>query len=315
MYKKFFLLKKNPFEISPDPHFFYPSKRHLEALAALSYGITASKGFVVVTGDVGTGKTLLARYLLHYLTRNNISCAYVFNTRLTDLDFLRYIMADWGLPPASNKAEALLKLNEHLIARYRRGQSTVLIVDEAQNLSWDVLEEIRLLTNLETADHKLLQIILMGQDELETMLDSYNLRQLKQRIALRCRLQPLTLEETRDYIRKRLLQAGATQAATEELFPEPIIGSVYRHSRGIPRIVNTICENALISAYASQSRTVTEAMVAEIAADFNLEVKPTDSGDLPTDLLADQDAIAKLLKFFRSVDLNQLPGGKKTRPQ
>ncbi len=189
MYKQFFGLTRNPFEISPDPFFYHPTPRHNEALANLHYGVGRRKGFIVITGEVGTGKTLLVRCLLSELRKNNIAFGYVFNPLLPVVEFFQYIMADLGLPYAGRtKTEMLLDLNRYLIQRHARGLITALVVDEAQALRHELLEEIRLLTNLETSQQKLLQIVLMGQPELEIMLDSPELRQLKQRVALRCQL-------------------------------------------------------------------------------------------------------------------------------
>jgi general secretion pathway protein A len=271
MYKKFFQLQRNPFEVSPDPSFLFPTKRHNEALAALYYGVRRRKGFVVMTGEVGTGKTLLVRCLLQLLNHSNVSYAYVFNSRLSAIDFLQYIALDFEIPnPGKTKSELLLQLSNFLIARHRKNLTTVLVVDEAHHLSAEVLEEIRLLTNLETAQGKLLQILLVGQPELDEKLDSTELRQLKQRIVLRSYLEPLEHEEARGYIQRRLELAGAKQRET--LFPPETMARVYRHSRGIPRLINTICENALISAYARESHVVTADIIDEVAADLRLNV-------------------------------------------
>ena len=195
--------------------------------------------------------------------------SYVFNTRLNEEEFIRYIMQDLSLPVPNSKGEMLLQLNEYLIGRYRKGLTTVLIVDEAQNLSWEVLEEIRLLTNLETTKDKLLQIVLIGQPELDEKLESYNVRQLKQRIALRCKLNPLTELETRDYIVRRLQRAGAKNSAWT-IFPDGVIRKVHQYSTGIPRLINTVCENSLIVAFAKQSASVTAEMIDEVARDLRL---------------------------------------------
>jgi general secretion pathway protein A len=274
MYKQFFHLQRNPFEISPDPSFLFPTKRHNEALAALYYGVRRRKGFVVMTGEVGTGKTLLVRCLLQLLNHSNVSYAYVFNSRLSPLDFLQYVALDFEIPsPGKSKSELLLQLSNFLIARHRKNLTTVLVVDEAHHLSAEVLEEIRLLTNLETAQGKLLQILLVGQPELDEKLDSVELRQLKQRIVLRSHLAPLEPEEAAGYIQRRLELAGAPQA--DALFPRETVGRVFRHSRGIPRLINTVCENALISAYARQSPMVTPDIIDEVAADLRLNVVHT----------------------------------------
>jgi general secretion pathway protein A len=272
MYKSFFNLKRNPFEITPDPSFLFPTRRHNEALAALYYGVRRHKGFVVMTGEVGTGKTLLVRCLLQLLNRKDVAYAYVFNSRLSPIEFLQYIAGDLGLNVAGkNKSELLLELSNFLISRYQQKLTTVLVVDEAHHLEVEVLEEIRLLTNLETAERKLLQILLVGQPELDLKLDSFELRQLKQRIALRSQLEPLSLEETSGYIQRRLQLAGANSLSSA-VFPPETIARVYRHSSGIPRLINTVCENALITAFARQTQTVSPDIIDEVASDFRLSV-------------------------------------------
>ncbi|HEV2119234.1 MAG TPA: AAA family ATPase [Candidatus Bathyarchaeia archaeon] len=307
MYRKFYGLTRNPFEISPDPYFFYPTPRHNEALANLNYGVQRRKGFVVVTGEVGTGKTLLVRCLLEALNRNQIAFAYVFNPRLSVLDFLRYLLTDLRLPmTGKTKSEMLAHLNNYLIARFRRGTTAALIVDEAQLLSWELLEEIRLLTNLETSQQKLLQIVLVGQPELDQKLDSPHLRQLKQRVGLRCRLEPLSLDELRGYIHRRLELAGANSHGAT-IFADGAIESVHRFSKGIPRLINTLCENALVSGYARQSNQVTPEIIQEVATDFRLNV----ASDAAVPQLADTESRKKALKtLFRMIEELDAPSEK-----
>jgi len=271
VYKRFYNLQKNPFEITPDPAFLFTTKGHNEALATLYYGVRRRKGFVVLTGEVGTGKTLLIRSLLQLLKLGDVHYAYVFNPRLGPVEFLQYVAGDFRFPVSSkSKSELLLELSGFVISRYKKGLTTVLIVDEAHHLSEEVLEEIRLLTNLETTEEKLLQILLIGQPELDEKLDSVRLRQLKQRIALRSRLSPLQLEETEGYIRRRLQIAGCPNA--DAVFPFDTVFEIHRHSRGIPRLINTLCENALVQGYARQSAKITAEMVEEIALDFRLNI-------------------------------------------
>jgi general secretion pathway protein A len=273
MYKAFFNLTRTPFELTPDPSFLFSTKRHNEALAALYYGVRRHKGFVVVTGEVGTGKTLLLRCLLGLLQKSrDIAYAYLFNSRLSPTEFLQYIVADFGLSASGkNKTELLLELGHFLVSRGSQKMTTVLIVDEAHHLSSETLEEVRLLTNLETAEDKLLQIVLVGQPELDAKLDSVGLRQLKQRISLRARLAPLDWDETKGYIERRLQIAGR-DPQTQALFPEKTMKAVYRESRGFPRLINTLCENALISAYAGQTPTVTPEIIEAVAREFRLDV-------------------------------------------
>jgi general secretion pathway protein A len=273
MYKAFYNLKRNPFEITPDPSFLFPTGRHNEALAALYYGVRRRKGFVVLTGEVGTGKTLMLRCLLQSLKQSkDVAYAYIFNGRLSSVEFLQYIVGDLGLPGTSkNKGELLLQIAHYVISRSQKNLTTVLVVDEAHHLSSEILEEIRLLSNLETADEKLLQILLVGQPELDDKLDSPGLRQLKQRIALRSHLVPLDSDETKGYILRRLLLAGSPYPAA--LFPPETIAAVHQHSQGLPRLINTICENALIAAYARQMRSVSPDIIDDIATDFRLGVQ------------------------------------------
>jgi general secretion pathway protein A len=303
MYKAFFKLKRNPFDLSPDPVCFVPTKRHNEALATLYYGVRRHKGFVVVTGEVGTGKTLLLRCLLGLLKESkDCAYAYLFNSRLSPIDLLQYVLSDFGLPiKGRNKSELLLDLAQFLISRARKKQTTVLILDEAHLLPVDTLEEVRLLSNLETTNDKLLQILMVGQPELDEKLDSVELRQLKQRIALRAQLGALDADETRAYIEQRLQIAGSGSLA-EPLFPAETIAAVFKHSRGIPRQINTICENALIAAYAKQLPGVTLDIIDDVAKDLRLNVvrrRKTDAtgGQDETEL---HKAIGILLEMYEA---------------
>jgi general secretion pathway protein A len=271
LYKSYYHLQRKPFEITPDPAFLFPTTRHNEALASLFYGVTSHRGFVVLTGEVGTGKTLMVRSLLALLQRRDVAFALIFNPSLSPLEFIRYIAGDFGLPVTGRpKDEIIHVLNGFLVQRHQQGLTTLLVVDEAHLLSPEVLEEIRLLTNLETAQQKLLQIVLAGQPELDRKLDSFELRQLKQRIALRCHLDALTLEESRKYIGRRLEIAGAS--AETGIFSEPAVVAVFRHSRGIPRLINTICENALLAGYAKRAADITPEIIEDVAKDLRLGV-------------------------------------------
>lgn len=308
MYKKFFGLTRNPFDISPDPYFLFPTERHKDALASVCYGIGRRKGFVILTGEVGTGKTLLVRCLLQLLERQQVNFAHVFNPVLSGVEFLQYVVADMGLKsPDSSKSSLLPTLNDHLTARYRKGLCTVLIVDEAQYLRPEILEEIRLLTNLETSQQKLLQILLVGQPELVDRLDSPELRQLKQRIGLRCRLEPFDEQETTQYIAQRLRRAGRAEGA-EFVFPASTINVIYQYSHGIPRLINTLCENALVAAFAQQTKSVSADMVRAVSAEFRLDhaqapapIKTNGNGQ---DVRAAASIMLEFLQRFREPSVN-----------
>jgi general secretion pathway protein A len=270
MYEKFYGLTRSPFELCPDPRFLFPTPSHNEALAALTYGVMRRKGFVVVTGEVGTGKTLLLRSLLEVIGRNNIAFAFVYNPRLSVPDFLSNVLTDLRLSLAGRtKGEMLSYLNDYLLMRSRRGATTAIIVDEAHLLSWELMEEIRLLTNLETSQHKLVQMVLVGQPELDQKLDSNELRQLKQRVSLRCMLKPLAFEQLRGYIHQRLEIAGANSHSMT-IFPDETIDVIYGYSRGIPRVINNLCDNSLVSGYGKQMKEITVEIVREVASDLRL---------------------------------------------
>jgi general secretion pathway protein A len=272
MYTDFYKLKRNPFEITPDPFFLFSTKKHKESLAALYYGVRQHKGFVVMTGDAGTGKTLLLRCLLQICKGEDIATSYIFNSRLSALEFLHYVTSDLGFATSDKtKGDTLQELNRFLLERHRKKLTTVMIVDEAHLLSTEILEEIRLLTNLETAEEKLLQIVLVGQSELSDKLDSYELRQLKQRIALRACLEPFDLETTNAYIRRRLHLAGASPEMGD-LLPDEAIARIHHFSRGIPRLINTLSDNALLTAFARQLKSVRADIIDEVAEDLRLNV-------------------------------------------
>ncbi len=271
MYNNFFKLKVSPFGTSPDPRFLYMMPHTREALACLEYGISARKGFTVLTGEVGTGKTTLLRRALGSFHNRRVSTAFVFNPRLEVLDFLEFVLTDFGVVPSSRtKSGMLLQLNRWLIERYRMEETCVVVVDEAQNLSWDLLEEIRLLTNLETSSEKLLQIVLSGQPELEEKLRHPSVRQLRQRVALWCRTQALAAPQTQAYIAERLRIAGAAYP----IFTPESVDLIHRYSRGIPRIINLLCEHALISAYVEQVQHVSPEMIEAVAIELELENQP-----------------------------------------
>jgi len=276
MYKSFFGLKDNPFEVNPNPKYLFRTKQIEEALAGLMYGIETRKGFITLTGEVGTGKTTLVNLLLDWLRHRQTRTAFLFNSRINSLQLFDFILAEFEIPcTIRDKSQQLLKLNKWLLDRYRAGEKAVLIVDEAQNLSHAVLEEIRLLTNLEISSGKLLQIILSGQPELEEKLKLPELRQLRQRIMLRCKTSPLTKEETADYIAERLRIAGVTGTP---IFSPRAIEIIHMYSLGIPRVVNLLCEHALVNAFAENQRTIDPKIIEDIAQEFQLgevELMPT----------------------------------------
>ncbi len=271
MYKSFFKLQASPFGTSPDPRFLYMMPHTREVLACLEYGISARKGFTVLTGEVGTGKTTLLRRALSSFRDRRIATSFVFNPRLDVLDFLEFVLTDFGVVPTTRtKSGMLLQLNRWLIERFRMEETCVVVVDEAQNLSWDLLEEIRLLTNLETSSEKLLQIVLSGQPELEEKLKHPSVRQLRQRVSLWCRTQPLTEMQTHAYVAERLRIAGASWT----IFSQDALERVHRYSRGIPRLINLVCEHSLIVAFVEQIKQVTPDMVEGVALELELDSQP-----------------------------------------
>ena len=267
MYNSYFGFSVSPFSVTPDPNFFYTNPVYQEAYANLRYGIESKKGFIVITGEVGTGKTTLLRKLMHNL-EGTIHTVFVFNTYLDFTELLRVILYDLGLAPEEpNKVTMLQELNDYLITQLKQGHIVTVLVDEAQNLSDEALEGLRLLSNLETDQEKLIQIVLMGQPELQARLDRPSLRQLKQRVALQCRLVPLKDEEVGPYIDFRLRAAGYKG---KDLFHPDALRLIAFYSNGIPRLVNIICDNALLCAYARSQKTVSADMIKEVARDLRL---------------------------------------------
>jgi general secretion pathway protein A len=263
MYLDFYGLKERPFNATPDPRFLFLTPGHREALAQLLYGVRESKGFIVLTGEVGTGKTTLLQALLKRLDPGT-AVAYVFDSTLAFDEILEYVLADYGLArPGESRAQRLFALNHFLIERRRAGAGTVLIIDEAQNLEPPTLERVRLLSNFESTTEKLLQIVLVGQPELEDRLARPELRQLRQRVGLHCTIPPLTADETRDYLRSRLRIAGAPDLG---LFTDAAVHRIGAHARGIPRVVNLLGDHCLLIAYAERQRIVTRETVDKAIA-------------------------------------------------
>src|SRR6266498_1683625 len=241
MYKEFFGLRANPFNVNPDPRYLFLTRHTEEALACLTYGIQSRKGFVLLTGEVGTGKTTLINKLLEWLRAQQVPTAFIFNSRMNVPQFLDYMMADFGIPcETRSKSQILMRLYNWLLERYRAGETAV-------------------------------QIVLVGQTELEQKLKQPNLRQLRQRLTLRAKTHPLTAEETKAYIQQRLRIAGSNG---EQIFDTDALNSIHRYSSGIPRVVNLICEHCLVSAFVDQQKTVGEVIVDAVARDFDLGDSP-----------------------------------------
>ena len=272
IYRAFFGLKDDPFSLSPDPSFLYRSGQHEEALSNLIYGVQARKGFIVLTGEVGTGKTTMLECLRDWLADQDIEFAFLFNSKLNPGEFLHMVAYDFGLNcDGKSKVEVLTALQEMAFRQSERGSTAVLIIDECHNLEWDVLEEIRMLGNLENRHGKLLQVILAGQPEFDRKLDAPNLRNLKQRIVLRYALKPFDVTDTAKYIESRLRHAGM---ANQKVFSPEMIAEIHRRAQGIPRIINAVCDNLLLTCFADASRVATMEMLDEVSSDMRLEWHP-----------------------------------------
>ena len=266
MYIEFYGLTELPFALTPDPRFIYFTPSHTEVMANLHYGIESGKGLIVVTGEVGTGKTTMLRWVMKRLDRS-VMVAYIFNPRLSVTEFYQHLATLFDIRNWETKSDLLFELGKVLDSRHARGLRTVLIVDEAHGLSVQVLEEIRLLCNFESDTAKQLQIVLTGQPELREVLNNPELRQLKQRVALRCEIKALpTVEETTQYIKSRLKVAGAQR----EIFSPGAVDYIFRCTSGIPRAINNICDNAMLNAFAKSDSLISRAIVEEVAETFDI---------------------------------------------
>ncbi len=309
MYKSFYGLKENPFNVNPDPRFLFLTQQIEEALTGLMYGIQTRKGFVTLTGEVGTGKTTLINRLLDWLHHHRARTAFLFNSRMNSNQLFDFILAEFDIPcDSKSKSQQLMKLNHWLLDRYRTGETVALIIDEAQNLTYPVLEEIRLLTNLETSTEKLLQIVLSGQPELEEKLKLPQLRQLRQRIMLRCRTLPLFHEQTKEYIAERLKIAGASGTP---IFSASAVDAVHVYSMGIPRVINLLCEHSLVNAFVDQQRPIQSEVVEEVAREFQLDevepIAPMGNSKIDTDVYSSEAFIQNLGEALSRFRLSSSP--------
>jgi general secretion pathway protein A len=300
VYKSFFGLKKNPFNVNPDPSYLYLTPQTRRTLDELTYGVESRKGLMLLTGEAGTGKTTLVNHLLLWLEHKRARTAFIFNSHLDSEQLFDFIFSEFEIPVTPQaKANPLLAFNDWLLARYRANDLVVLIVDEGQGLPIHVLEEIRLLSNMELPNEKLLQIILVGQPELDAKLRRPDLRQLQQRIGLRCKTAPLTLEEVAGYVESRLHTAGS---GNNLVFEPDAVEAVHSYSGGIPRVINLLCENALINAYVEHTKVISAPLVAEAARDLQFDTfRPVPPPRLrtigpPADVGADLHAILAKIK-------------------
>ena len=315
MYKSFFGLKENPFNVNPDPRFLFLTPQIEEALTGLMYGIQTRKGFITLTGEVGTGKTTLINRLLDWLHHRRARTAFLFNSRMNSNQLFDFILAEFDIAcDSKSKSQQLMKLNHWLLERYRMGETVALIIDEAQNLTYPVLEEIRLLTNLETSTDKLLQIVLSGQPELEDKLRLPQLRQLRQRIMLRCRTAPLSHEQTKEYIVERLKIGGA---AGEPIFSTQAVDTVHLYSLGIPRVINLLCEHSLVNAFAEQQRPIQPKIVEDVAREFQLDevepIGPNGASRIDTDVYNSEAFIQNLGEALSRFRLSPSPATRERK--
>ena len=297
MYLEYYGLLRSPFEMTPDPSFLYLGETHREGLATLVYGVRARKGFLLLTGEVGTGKTTLLHALLAQLDAKTAS-AFIFNPKLETLDFFRLLLDEYGIDTrCETKADYLITLNHFLIERLEKDQPTLLMIDEAQVLSPELLEEIRLLSNLETPTSKLIQIMLVGQPELNEMLATPELRQLRQRIVLRHHLRPFDEEECGSYVQERLRLAGYTGKG---IFKRSALREVHRVSCGLPRLVNIVCDGALLLGYARDWSSLGAQAIREAARDLDLLGDSAAGGNSVSSAAGrPRQGLRGLLRFFR----------------
>ena len=280
MYEAFYGLRERPFELTPNPRFLLMTERHREALSTLEYGLAGRTGISLLIGEAGTGKTTIVHAALQSQSARQSRAVYLNNASLTRAEFTEFLAAGFGLSSdaATSKIRCLTELTEMLVARRTAGMMAALVIDEAQGLSDDLLEEVRLLANIESASEKLLSIILAGQPELAARLNQPSLRQLKQRIGLRCSLSPLTTEETSAYIAARVRIAGGD---ADQIFTNDAIVTVHRRSGGIPRTISVICDNALVTGFALDRRPIDREVVVEVCDDFDfVEHEPLLAGGL-----------------------------------
>jgi len=272
MYLNYYNLKKEPFHITPDPDFLFLSESHKQALASIIYCTEKKKGFVAITGGVGLGKTTVLRSYLERMDKKNLKLIYVFNPNIPFKSLVAIIFHELGVKPQSyDLSEMVHQLQFTLIEEYSAGNDVTLIIDEAQNMPLDTLENLRMLSNLETSTDKLIQIVLIGQPELDDILDKYELRQLKQRIAIRATIYPLTQKESIDYIKHRLKKAGLKEGQLFTIFTKHALQLIIKHAKGIPRIINILCDNALINGFGHQKCPISSEIVMEVISDFKIK--------------------------------------------
>jgi general secretion pathway protein A len=274
MYEQFYGLSRTPFALTPDPSFLFMTAAHRDASAGLAYSILAKKGFAVLTGEAGTGKTTLLRSVINSISPDRLCFSFVLNPALAKDEFLDLALADFGLTRTVSKSERLIRLENYLLEVHKDGKVAVLFVDEAHRLSVETLEEIRLLTNFETDQEKLLQIVLVGQDELNDLLDRHELRQLKQRIGVALHVGPLAMQQVGTYIAHRWRRVSAQESP----FSTEAVRLIAELSSGIPRIINSICDNALLLGYAENARVITHKHIDEVGSDLRLKKQPSNNG-------------------------------------
>ena len=273
MYQHFYHLKKEPFHITPDPEFLFLSPSHKQALGSIVYGVKNRKGFIVITGEVGVGKTTILRSYLEGVAKEKTKIIYIFNANVSFQNLLRTIYKELGvLPKAEDAVELLNELYQILMEEYKQGNTVLLIVDEAQNMPIRTLENLRMLSNLETSKDKLLQIVLIGQSEFEAIINQYNLRQLKQRIAIRSTIVPFTEDESAAYIKHRLAKVASNGST---VFTRGALKRIVKEAQGVPRNLNILCDNALITGFGYKRNPVNAKIVKEVITDFNREEEPS----------------------------------------